>query len=333
MKKILLVLIVCFLSNVYNAEAGRSNSSIEQAKQIERYYGLYHDENVQKRIHDLGMLLVKTNGLNEEDFIFKVLNSGEINAVTLPGGHIYIYKGLIDYMQSDDEIAAVIAHEMGHVVGKHIVKREREQLLAMLLGGLVGGPEGAIALSAALAALPEYGQKEERDADDKGFQYMYEAKLNPYAMLIIMNRLYDSEETKIRSNFSSHPEPEVRAERVKKYIEKLKISPIVEEQKDGSAVVKDGAWIFTVTKPNNTYKPLYRAWFLAGNLYAISKDVKTLKEHFIVVENKESADIYYGKKIVFTVAKEDVLGTGKSLAEKANEYVSEFQRWVLLQQI
>lgn len=311
----------------FTAQAGRSASDTQTALKFENYYGLLPDEAVQKRIADLGEKLVIANELKKDDFTFKVINSAEINAVTLPGGYIYVYKGLIDFMPSDDEIAAVIGHEMGHVMGNHLARRQREQLLTTLIGAILGGPEAAIAANAALASLPAYNQRDEREADDSGFKYLFKANMNPYAMLVVMHKLGETDNAQIRSNFAVHPDPLVRAERIQKYINQLHITPLVFSNKEG-AQVQDGSWSFDVKQPSDNTLPLYRAWLLAGNLYSIANEQNIAKEKFIVVEEKDQAYIYYGDRLVYTVGMLDIIQENTSLSKRASEYVESFRTWV-----
>ena len=325
-KRVLYVLLILILALSFGAEA-RSSKDTERAKSFERYYGLLPDEAVQKRVANLGNRLVVANGLSEQNFTFKVINSSEINAVTLPGGYIYIYKGLLDFMPSDAEIAAVIGHEMGHVTGNHFARREREQWLTLLIGALLGGSEGAIAANAALASLPAYGQRDEREADDSGFKYLLQANMNPYAMLVVMHKLGETENSQIRSNFAAHPEPIVRAGRISKYIDKMQIQPVVTQEKIDS-LIQDGEWRFSVKQPDGENKPLYRAWLLAGNLYCIANELNLDKDKFIVIEQKESAQIYYDDHLVYTIALMDVWQEEQTVSQKAAEYIESLRGWM-----
>jgi Zn-dependent protease with chaperone function len=150
-------------------------------------------------------------------YTYRILDDKEINAFCLPGGFIFINKGLIDYAQSDDEIAGVLAHETTHAAHHHIVALMAEQqkqmiglMGAAILGAAVGkGASGAVAVLATgqwltLAKNCAYGQKAELDADHTGVVYLSYTKYNPVGMLTFMERLARDEERK--PGFSSHPE-------------------------------------------------------------------------------------------------------------------------------
>lgn len=329
MKKILAIFILSFTVfavNIDNVEAGRSSKDTNMAIGFERYYGLDNNQELQDRINSLGQELIAKNNLSKDDFTFKVINSSEINAVTLPGGYIYLFRGLVDFMPTDEELMVVIGHEMGHVMGNHLARREREQLLATVIGAILAGPEGAIAANAALASLPAYGQRDEREADDSSFNYMIKAKMNPYALLVVMNKLGDTETSGVRSNFAQHPEPSERAKRIKKYIDQMNISPKVLE--DGSsAIVKEDNWEFVIGQPDGVNKPLYRAWLLAGNLYSIALLEAPVADKFIVVEEKNQAKIFYDDRLIYTVCTMDVLQEEETFSSKAAEYVESLRTW------
>ena len=92
-------------------------------KQLEEKYGLVDDPELQARVTRIGMSMVAVSDRRDMPYSFKVLNSKEINAMAAPGGFIYIFKGLIDLMPSDDDLAGVIGHDIGHVVKKHSVRQ------------------------------------------------------------------------------------------------------------------------------------------------------------------------------------------------------------------
>jgi len=326
LKKIFLFLLL-FCVNVSPLMAAPSAGATAQAERFERHYGLLPDAAAQARVAGIGRRLLEANGLSARNFSFKVINSAEINAVTLPGGYIYVYKGLLDFMQADEELAAVLGHEIGHVVGKHLARREREQLLALILGGLLGGGEGAIAAIAALGALPAYNQRDEREADDSGLQYLLGAQINPYALLVVMNKLHDTDEhPEIKSNFAQHPEPLIRAQRIKGHLQKLRVSPVVLEN-GASALIKDNDWSFAIEASDGFYKPLYRAWLLAGNLYALTRAGGVSADRFIVEEQRDSALIYYDDRLVHRLSRADLPTADTTLAQKAAECVERLREW------
>ncbi|MEG6549878.1 M48 family metalloprotease [Desulfocurvibacter africanus] len=123
-----------------------------------------------------------------------VLRQNALNAFAGPAGHMFVFTGLIANMENEDELAAVIAHELAHVSQRHIAQKiEKAQLvgLAAMLGTLAGvflGSEGGQALAygsqaASQAAMLNYSREDEREADDVGFQYLSAAGYSPQGMV------------------------------------------------------------------------------------------------------------------------------------------------------
>jgi predicted Zn-dependent protease len=150
---------------------------------------------------------------------FNVVDSNEPNAYALPGGKLSITRGLISKMESEDQLASVLGHEIGHVTARHsVVSASRSQLLGLLLG--VGGAvlqtqgvqgAGAIELAAQVGATlltTKYSRDQERQADELGLKYMTEAGYNPRAFVEAMQILTAAaqrEPSKFETLFASHP--------------------------------------------------------------------------------------------------------------------------------
>lgn len=106
------------------------------AAELEREYGVWDDPEQTRRIERIGRSLVAVCERKDMPYTFKILNERkELNAFTAPGGFIYITRALFNALESDDEIAFVLGHEIGHVTGDHI----RKQLSQALVGSLRGG--------------------------------------------------------------------------------------------------------------------------------------------------------------------------------------------------
>lgn len=136
---ILLVAIVIYSPPAVQASIISTSEEIKigqgVAKDLEQKYGVVDDPALQERVTAIGEKIVAVSDRKDLKYTFKVLNSDEINALALPGGFVYIFKGLVDYMPSDDELAGVIGHEVGHIVKRHTVKQIEQNLMMSLIFG------------------------------------------------------------------------------------------------------------------------------------------------------------------------------------------------------
>lgn len=160
---------------------------------------------------------------------FHVVDDKDINAFALPGGYIYVHRGLLTHLNSEAELAAVLGHEIGHVTARHAVKRYTQAQtyrLGMAITSLfVPIPRAAGQLSdlIALAVIQGYGRKAELQADELSIKYLQRAGYDPYATIAILKTLkrlddIDAMEKKqagekvrkYHGAFASHPETEKR---------------------------------------------------------------------------------------------------------------------------
>lgn len=298
------------ISKQQEIEMGR-----ETAMQLEAKYGVVQDYALQERVNRIGQSLVKVSERQDLDYTFKVLNSDEVNALACPGGFIYVFKGLIDYMPSDAELAGVLGHEVTHVVKKHTVHQIEKQLLTTLAFAIVTKGDLGIAgwrrrlWRQATAALMNAAPTK------AALTWCVDAGYNPYSVVLTINKLEDL--AKERGNpgygiFSSHPEPEERLKRVMKQIKALKVHPDITLNEDNTASVHEGDWSFNITQTIGNDRPEYRAYMLAGGLYCVRhRDLGKIDPYrFIVYDNGGSATIYYDDIEILTVYNQDAYAGG-----------------------
>jgi beta-barrel assembly-enhancing protease len=168
-------------------------------------------------------------------FSFKIVKSKEINAFSLAGGPIYFTTGLLEYVQSDHELAAVMAHELAHVLHHHLVHLVSRQakveqkllwvMLATILAGAAGSPDvGNVMVGAQLYTIAKqygYGREAEKDSDKTGIQYLLRSKYSPVGMLTFMKRLARDENRRPPVEmgiFQSHPYTKERADLIAGYL-------------------------------------------------------------------------------------------------------------------
>lgn len=190
----------------------------------------------------------------------KILDMKEPNAFSLPGGFTYITTGMLDFLKSEDEIAAILAHEFVHADRAHgIVQAARNNRLNLLtLAGMIaatqGGGMAAAMMSSAIqtAIMGAYSIELEKEADAKGIDIMYKAGYNPAAMLTTMERLQVERMKRAYVNpgiYQTHPEAKDRVRAALKY---MKDNGIEVDRKDvvkklkTEVVVSEGRAVFTI---------------------------------------------------------------------------------------
>lgn len=186
------------------------------SRQMEKEYKVINDPELNDRLQRVGSKIVAVCDRQEFAYRFRIIEDEKekdaVNAVALPGGHIYVFKELLKVAASDDELAAVLGHEVGHVAAKHAVKRLQAlwgyNLLA-LLGGASGDAEFAQGVQFAyLNLLMGYSQEDELTADRLGARYVKRAGFDPEAMFAFLEKLrqrHKKEKPRALSYFRTHP--------------------------------------------------------------------------------------------------------------------------------
>ena len=149
-------------------------------------------------------------------FKFAAVNDESINAVALPGGYVFITRGMLEELKSEAQLASVLAHETAHITARHVGSVMSNQIgVDMLLSVLTSEKTGQVTMTAAKMGVQLVGLKfsrdHERQADGVGMDYMVKAGYEPAAMVEVM-RMLDSQSKVKRIEFlSSHPDPGNRA--------------------------------------------------------------------------------------------------------------------------
>ena len=171
-------------------------------------YGVYDNPAVQAYVNALGQKLAAQSHRTGLQWHFTVLDSPVINAFALPGGYVYVTRGIMAYMENEADLAGVIGHEMGHVPARHGAQRATSQqnaglgvFAATVLGavlesqGLAGAGDLAGQLSQTVAAgyVASYGREQELQADGLGAEYLARTRYDPHNMVNVIRVLQDQE--------------------------------------------------------------------------------------------------------------------------------------------
>jgi predicted Zn-dependent protease len=206
-------------SNVVNPVTGKTErsamseaSEVAEGKkshaQVMEEYGAVKDARLQAYVNDLGQKLAKQSHRSQLEWHFTVLDSPEINAFALPGGYVYVTRGIMAYMESEADLAGVMGHEIGHVTARHGAARATRQqnaglgvFAAAVLGavleskGVSGAGQLASDVSQGVAAgyIASYGREQELQADGLGAEYLARSNYDPHNMVDVINVLKNQE--------------------------------------------------------------------------------------------------------------------------------------------
>lgn len=198
----------------------------EGCGQIEYYYRVAHDPEVAARLERVAAPLVAGTTRYHVDYRFRYLDDPTINAFSAPNGYIYITRGLLEILESDDELAMVIAHEMGHIERKHAVQRYKQALALAVVGSIFAAnadssTEALMTVVAAEMVLQGFSREQEKEADEAAVSHLKRAGLDWRCYRTLMGRFIDLRERRVlplQAIFGTHPTPESRVENLDKMI-------------------------------------------------------------------------------------------------------------------
>lgn len=193
---------------------------------------VFDDEALNAYVNEVGQRMAAVSHRSGLKFTFTVIDSPEINAFALPGGYVYINRGLLAYLNSEAELAAVLGHEIGHITARHAVQQQARGRLAGIAAG-VGGVVAAVATGSgyigsqimdvgslwAQAGLSGFGREHELEADTLGAEYLRKGGYDPQAVIEVITVLKNQEDfnTRIQNQqpsyhglFATHPRNDTR---------------------------------------------------------------------------------------------------------------------------
>ncbi|MCC3465589.1 MAG: M48 family metalloprotease [Microcoleus sp. PH2017_06_SFM_O_A] len=201
-------------------------------KMAAQYGGLYPGQSIQQYIDRVGERVVNGSEAKKAGYPFEfhlLRDSKTVNAFALPGGQVFITAGLMRRLNSEAQLAAVLGHESGHVVGRHAAEHLAKQQLGRSLVTAVGvattddrggGQQAALIAQAVNQVVGlRYGRADELESDRLGFQFMTEAGYDPRGIVEVMQILGSARNGEAPPEFlSSHPNPENRVEKLQALI-------------------------------------------------------------------------------------------------------------------
>lgn len=209
-------------------EKEKSVGASEHPKILEQFGGVYEDSanpDLGFYVARIGAKLAKHAELPNLDYTFTILNDEKVNAFALPGGYVYITRGLLAITANEAEMAGVLAHEIGHITARHTAQRYSAAMatniglqVLSVLGSAAGAPTGTGQLAAfgAQAALQSYSREQELESDMLGVRYLARAGYDTDAMTSFFHKLKahtelmaamrgEKNKTESRNIMSTHP--------------------------------------------------------------------------------------------------------------------------------
>jgi predicted Zn-dependent protease len=211
----------------------------EQHQQVIAEMGVYDNDAVQAYVTELGNKLAMKSDWPQIEWTFTVVDTEDVNAFALPGGFVYISRGILPYLNSEAELAAVLGHEIGHVTAHHGAKRQTRGTLANLgaaAAAILTGQQiiGDLANVAGAAWVSGYGREQELEADRIGAELLARTGYDPQAMIRVVSSLKAQESAEVRRAkaegrkprvyhgvFASHPDNDQRLQEAVKAAKKV----------------------------------------------------------------------------------------------------------------
>lgn len=211
----------------------------DAAREVEKQFPLLSDADATRYLERVGSKLVVAIPAQFRqpafDYRFKIVNASDLNAFALPGGPMFVNRGMIQAAKNEGELAGVMAHEISHVALRHATAQATKQgslgnqlgVIGMILGGaILGGQAGAeLGAMGAMAWMTKFSRAAETQADTLGAQIMADAGYDPIDLANVFKTLQSQEGgNRVPQWMSSHPDPGNRYENIKRETALLRVS-------------------------------------------------------------------------------------------------------------
>ncbi len=231
--------------NTFNtySEADEISLGKQYHPQIINQYGEYKNNYLTQYIQSIVNRLVEVGHRPHLEYQVTVLDTPEINAFALPGGHVYICRGLLAYLNSEAELAAVMGHEIGHVNARHSVERQSKQVclsncigISSLFFKNSGQAQLFESVGSTIASLTllSYSREDEMEADRLAIEYTHRANFSPLGTGLVMGMFEklsaDKANTPLSSTLSTHPVSSLRSKQARIEIRKIESEEFIKKE-------------------------------------------------------------------------------------------------------
>ena len=217
---------------VLMSESREKEIGLEEHEKVLASMPLFEDEELLAYVREVGNKAAAVSHRPDLEYTFNIIDSPEINAFALPGGYVYVNRGLLTFMNSEAELAAVLSHEIGHITARHAVQQQARGRIAQTAAtvggfvtavatgsGYVGSQISEVASIWAQTGLSGFGRENELEADSLAAEYLVRAGYDPAAMIDVITVLKNQEDfNRLVSNnsggyhglFATHPRNDTR---------------------------------------------------------------------------------------------------------------------------
>ncbi len=235
------------------APSDLSNAAASSWAEIKQKIPRSNDPRYTRRLRNIGSRIARSSPFADQSWDYEVFDTNTRNAFVLPGNRVGFYKGMMDFAGSDDAIAAIMGHEVGHVSGRHAQERISRQTVGQLVtvgGTVIGGKVltdrckkipaeqrnarlkcerdaaqntqrlyQALGLGTLLGFTLPYSRLHETESDLLGVNYMHRAGYDPQAAVTLWEKMAESSTSRQPTILSTHPQPDNRARTISAYIQ------------------------------------------------------------------------------------------------------------------
>jgi predicted Zn-dependent protease len=196
---------------------------LEFSAEVAKQYEIYDNPAVTSYVQAVGARIARNSDRTDIEYHFAVIKKDELNAFALPGGYVYVYTGLMKDVDDEAQLAAVIAHEVGHVAARHATERLTTMYGYQFVANLVLGENPNVLAKLvsdifSTGGLLAYSRANEYEADELGAKYLYAAGYDPDGMIELMGKLKNmetQEPSKLETLLATHPPTSERLARIK----------------------------------------------------------------------------------------------------------------------
>ncbi len=235
---------------VLMSENREKEIGLEEHEKVLESMAFFEDQELLAYVRQVGNKVAKVSHRPNLEYHFNIIDNPDINAFALPGGYVYVNRGLLTFLNTEAELAAVLSHEIGHITARHAVQQQARGALASTAAtvggfvtavatgsGYVGSQISQVASIWAQTGLSGFGREHELEADSLGAEYLVEAGYDPAAMIDVITVLKNQEDFNRRvSNsgggyhglFATHPRNDTRLQQAIAAVGELDDNQIVD---------------------------------------------------------------------------------------------------------